>query len=173
MLKDPLNWKASGACQYNSELCHLVSELAICTKFTQTTLFLFVHEVPSEPRQLTVTDKQIQSVHLKWQKPSNPNGVIAKYDIIVVQGGGIDPSNYDSNMLVANKSVSGSISAFTVTELTELTRYSVWTVAVNIRRTDKAKLTSPPSQVITFNTKGGGQCKEHSMFFILLLFVFV
>ncbi|XP_062509071.1 phosphatidylinositol phosphatase PTPRQ-like [Corticium candelabrum] len=58
-------------------------------------------------------------------------------------------------MLVVNKTVSGSISAYTVTELTELTRYSVWLVAVNIRRTDKAKLTSRPSQVITFDTKGG------------------
>ena len=118
--------------------------------------FLFVHEVPSQPQQLKASDKQIQSVHLKWQKPSNPNGVIAKYEIIVVQGGGIDPSNYDSKMLVVNKTVSGSISAYTVTGLTELTRYSVWIVAVNIRRTDKAKLTSPPSQVITFDTKGGG-----------------
>ena len=105
---------------------------------------------------MTATDKQIQSVYLKWQKPSNLNGVIAKYEIIVMQGGGIDPSNYDSNMLVVNESVSGSISAYTVTELTELTRYSVWIVAVNIRRTDKATLASPPSQVITFATKGGG-----------------
>ena len=117
-------------------------------------LFLFVHEVPSQPRQLTATDKQIQSVRLRWQKPSNPNGRIAKYEIIVVQGGGINASNYDSKMVVVNKTVSGSLSAFI--GLTELTRYSVWIVAVNIRRTDKAKLTSRPSQVITFDTKGGG-----------------
>ena len=73
-----------------------------------------------------------------------------------MQGKGIDPSNYDSNTLVVNNTVSGSISAFTITGLTELTRYSVWIVAVNIRRTDKAKLASSPSQVITFDTKGGG-----------------
>ena len=105
---------------------------------------------------MTATNEQIQSIHLKWQKPSNPNGAITKFEIIVVQGGDIDPSNYNSKMLYVNKTVSGSISAYTVTELTELTRYSVWLVAVNIRRTDNAKLTSRPSQVITFDTKGGG-----------------
>ena len=53
-------------------------------------LFLFVHEVPSQPRQLTATDKQMQSVRLKWQESSNPNGVIAKYEIIVVHNITVD-----------------------------------------------------------------------------------
>ena len=43
MLKEALNWKAIGARKYNSELCHLVSELAICTcKWTQTTSFISI-----------------------------------------------------------------------------------------------------------------------------------
>ena len=117
-------------------------------------VFFFTLKAPSRPLELIVYNTEARSVNLKWRRPSIPNGDIASYEIIVVQGKDVNPSTLTRS--VVKETVSGDILDYEVSGLIQRSQYSVWVTAVNIRRSDKARLRSPPSRVIIFATKEEG-----------------
>ena len=115
-------------------------------------LLYVAHEAPSQPGNVRVLNVQATSADVTWKVPDKPNGRVKdlKYEIVVQNGS----SSYPTRKMVN----SYGTTKITVTGLTQLTRYSVWIVAINERK-DGKKLQSPLSQVVNFTTKGGRKCK--------------
>ena len=116
-------------------------------------VFVLLHEAPSQPRDVNVSNVRTNSCDVTWQAPAKPNGRLEhlKYKILL-QNGSLP---YPTKKIVVT---GGTIRRYTVTGLTQLTRYSLKIIAVNVDQTDE-ELQSPPSQVINFTTTAGRKCK--------------
>ena len=111
-------------------------------------------EAPSQPRNVVCFNVRTTSVGVTWKVPAKINGIKEnlKYEIFVQFG----TFSYSTKNIIVNSS--GTTEHHTVTELTQLSRYSLWIVAFNVRK-DGKELTSPRSRVATFTTTGGRKCK--------------
>ena len=110
------------------------------------------HEAPGKPLNVKTPSVHTDSVTVTWEAPAIRNGIIAKYVIHVEEN---DLSNPTGKIV----NVGGTSKGVRVVKLTQLTRYGLWIVAVNVRETDDKQLKSPPSQVVNFTTPGGRKCK--------------
>ena len=122
-----------------------MNKLIVCCTYAQ-------HEAPSKPLNVKTSSVQSSSVEVRWEPPDTTNGNIAKY---VIHWEEISQSNPEKK----TEEVHGQHNDVKMVNLTQLTRYLFWIVAVNVRETDRKELEGPPSQIATFITAGGRKCK--------------
>ncbi|XP_062509978.1 uncharacterized protein LOC134186081 isoform X2 [Corticium candelabrum] len=119
--------------------------------------FVTLQAAPTPPQHLQVSQIQTDSFRLTWQPPVHPNGLITYYEIMIAEGNVSDPAYYKGK---ANSTVTGNSTTYTVGGLTQLSQYSVWIKAVNIKNSQF--LRSDPSLVEVVQTIGESKHLETS-----------
>ncbi|CAH0551604.1 unnamed protein product [Brassicogethes aeneus] len=76
--------------------------------------------VATAPQQFEVFATGARSIHVTWEPPQNPNGVIIKYNAYYMKAGGSLEHKVDT-----------SETSYDLTGLFPYTEYSIWVVAVN------------------------------------------
>lgn len=86
-------------------------------------MLIFAVNVPSPPLNLKATTRSSESIHLQWEAPASPSGVVSRYRVFYYQDGDTEERTIDVDH--------GDMTQHTLNNLNKFTNYNFQVVAYN------------------------------------------